>query len=58
MSQPADQDNGERHVMVIGPNGQPVGMASLPDTAEQEEGQGVGSISSVLSMPSSSARNL
>ena len=35
--------NGEQQVMVIGPDGQPVGMASVPQT-EGDDGQGVGAM--------------
>lgn len=45
MSQPSNQQNGEQQVMVIGPDGQPVGMASLPQSDEHDQdGQGVGSM--------------
>ncbi len=36
-----DAQGGQRHVMVIGPDGQPVGMAPIPDSDEESEG-GVG----------------
>jgi Protein of unknown function (DUF2587) len=34
--------NGEQQVMVIGPDGQPVGMASVPQSGADGDGQGVG----------------
>jgi Protein of unknown function (DUF2587) len=34
--------NGEQQVMVVGPDGQPLGMASLPQAGEDGEDQGVG----------------
>ncbi|MGH3598974.1 MAG: proteasome activator, partial [Pseudonocardiaceae bacterium] len=34
--------NGEQQVMVIGPDGQPVGMASVPQPDADGEGHGVG----------------
>jgi len=36
-------DNGEQHVMVVGPDGQPVGMARLPKSGEDDE-HGVGNM--------------
>ncbi|MGI5126765.1 bacterial proteasome activator family protein [Pseudonocardia sp. CA-107938] len=42
MSVPADND-GEHQVMVVGPDGRPVGMASVPKDGEDGE-QGVGSM--------------
>ena len=42
MSVPADND-GEHQVMVVGPDGRPVGMASVPRDGEDGE-QGVGSM--------------
>ena len=47
MSHPAEQnsnDNGEHQVMVIGPDGRPVGMARVPQAGEDAEEQGVGSM--------------
>ncbi|MFC4944788.1 bacterial proteasome activator family protein [Pseudonocardia sp. GCM10023141] len=45
MTQPSDQDNGDQHVMVIGPDGQPVGMTSVPRSDDHDgEGQGIGSM--------------
>jgi hypothetical protein len=47
MSHPAEQnnnDNGEHQVMVIGPDGRPVGMARVPQAGEEAEEQGVGSM--------------
>ena len=40
---PEQGSNGEQQVMVIGPDGQPVGMASVPQT-EGDDGQGVGAM--------------
>jgi hypothetical protein len=42
MSEPAD-NNGEHQVLVVGPDGRPVGMASVPNDGEDGE-QGVGSM--------------
>jgi hypothetical protein len=42
MSVPADND-GEQQVLVVGPDGRPVGMASVPGDGEDGE-QGVGSM--------------
>lgn len=42
-----DQGDGEQQVMVVGPDGRPVGMARVPqstDGAEQDDEQGVGSM--------------
>ena len=45
MSQPSNDQNGEQQVMVIGPDGQPVGMAALPHSeGHDQDGQGVGSM--------------
>ncbi len=47
MSQPTEQnngDNGDQQVMVIGPDGRPVGMARVPQSGEDAEEQGVGSM--------------
>ena len=47
MSQPSGQnagDNGEQQVMVVGPDGRPVGMARVPKSAEDDEQQGVGNM--------------
>ncbi len=45
MSQPAEQnshEDGEHQVMVIGPDGRPVGMARVPQAGDDAEEQGVG----------------
>ncbi len=34
-------DNGEQQVMVVGPDGRPVGMARVPQSGEDDEDQGV-----------------
>ena len=34
-------DNGDQQVMVVGPDGRPVGMARVPKSAEDDEQQGV-----------------
>jgi hypothetical protein len=50
MTQPSDQssgDSGEQQVMVIGPDGRPVGMARVPQSGEGGEGddeQGIGNM--------------
>jgi hypothetical protein len=44
VSQPTEQNNGDQQVMVIGPDGQPVGMARVPQSGEDAEEQGVGSM--------------
>ncbi|MHA6792022.1 bacterial proteasome activator family protein [Pseudonocardia bannensis] len=49
MSEPSDQntaDSAEQQVMVIGPDGRPVGMARVPQSGDDENGedQGVGSM--------------
>jgi hypothetical protein len=47
VSQPTEQsngDNGDQQVMVIGPDGRPVGMARVPQSGEDAEDQGVGSM--------------
>ncbi|MGQ0574484.1 MAG: bacterial proteasome activator family protein [Pseudonocardia sp.] len=40
MSQPSDADNGEQQVMVIGPDGRPVGMATVPQGDGDSDGDG------------------
>lgn len=45
MSQPSDNGpeyNGEQQVVVIGPDGRPVGMARVPQSGEQDDDEGVG----------------
>jgi proteasome activator-like protein len=44
--QPEQGDNGDqRHVLVVGPDGQPMGMAPVPQSGEDGDGQeGVGSM--------------
>jgi hypothetical protein len=37
-------DNGDQQVMVVGPDGRPVGMARVPKSAEDDEQQGVGNM--------------
>jgi hypothetical protein len=47
VSQPTEQnngDNGDQQVMVIGPDGQPVGVARVPQSGEDADEQGVGSM--------------
>jgi hypothetical protein len=47
VSQPTEQnngDNGDQQVMVIGPDGQPVGMARIPQSGDDADEQGVGSM--------------
>jgi hypothetical protein len=47
VSHPTEQnngDNGDQQVMVIGPDGRPVGMARVPQNGEDAEEQGVGSM--------------
>jgi hypothetical protein len=47
VSQPTEQnnaDNRDQQVMVIGPDGQPVGMARVPQSGEDGEEQGVGAM--------------
>ncbi|HXV94616.1 MAG TPA: bacterial proteasome activator family protein [Pseudonocardia sp.] len=49
MSQPGnDRDDAEQHVMVVGPDGRPVGMARVPQSGEGEDGgeeqQGIGGL--------------
>jgi hypothetical protein len=47
VSQPTEQnngDNGDQQVMVIGPDGRPVGVARVPQTGEDADDQGVGSM--------------
>ena len=40
---PEQGENGEQQVMVVGPDGRPLGMARVPQSAEEaDEGQGVG----------------
>ena len=44
MSQPTEQnngDNGDQQVMVIGPDGRPVGVARVPQAGEDADEQGV-----------------
>jgi Protein of unknown function (DUF2587) len=36
--------NGDQHVMVVGPDGRPVGMARVPQQDDGEESQGVGAM--------------
>ncbi len=43
MSSPEQGDNGEQQVMVVGPDGRPVGMAKVP-TEDGDDEQGVGSM--------------
>jgi Protein of unknown function (DUF2587) len=41
--QPEQGDNGDqRHVLVVGPDGQPMGMAQVPQSGEESEQEGVG----------------
>jgi hypothetical protein len=45
MSQPSDngpENNGEQQVVIIGPDGRPVGMARVPQSGEQDDDEGVG----------------
>ncbi len=47
VSQPTEQnngDNGDQQLMVIGPDGRPVGMARVPQPGEDADEQGVGSM--------------
>jgi Protein of unknown function (DUF2587) len=47
MSQPAEQnshEDGDHQVMVIGPDGRPVGMARMPQAGDDAEEQGVSSM--------------
>ncbi|MEJ3652004.1 bacterial proteasome activator family protein [Actinomycetes bacterium KLBMP 9759] len=44
MSQPSEQENGEHQVMVVGPDGRPVGMARVPQGEDGEEQEGLGSM--------------
>ena len=37
-------ENGDQQVMVVGPDGRPVGMARVPKSAEDDEQQGVGNM--------------
>src|SRR3954447_23721253 len=37
-------ENGEQQVMVVGPDGRPVGMARMPKSAEDDEQHGVGNM--------------
>jgi hypothetical protein len=37
-------ENGDQQVMVVGPDGRPVGMARVPRSAEDDEQQGVGNM--------------
>jgi Protein of unknown function (DUF2587) len=37
-------DNGEQQVMVVGPDGRPVGMARVPQSGDGDEQQGVGNM--------------
>jgi hypothetical protein len=37
-------DNGDQQVMVVGPDGRPVGMARVPKSAEDDEQQSVGNM--------------
>ena len=41
---PEQGENGEQQVMVVGPDGRPVGMARVPQSDEGDEEQGVGSM--------------
>ena len=41
---PEQGDNGEQQVMVVGPDGRPVGMARVPQAEDGDEEQGVGSM--------------
>jgi hypothetical protein len=40
MSQPTDAENGEQQVMVIGPDGRPVGMVTVPPEGAGDDGDG------------------
>jgi hypothetical protein len=43
--QPEQGDNGDqRHVLVVGPDGQPMGMAQVPQAGEDGEQEGVGAM--------------
>jgi hypothetical protein len=43
--QPDQGENGDqRHVLVVGPDGQPVGMAQVPQSGEDGEQEGVGAM--------------
>jgi hypothetical protein len=47
VSQPTEQnngDNGDQQLVVIGPDGRPVGVARVPQSGEDGEEQGVGSM--------------
>jgi len=45
VSGPEQGENGEQQVMVVGPDGRPLGMAKVPQAAEEgEEEQGVGNM--------------
>jgi hypothetical protein len=48
VSQPTEQNNGDygdhQQLMVIGPDGRPVGVARVPQSGEDTEEQGVGSM--------------
>ena len=47
VSQPTEQnngDNGDQQVMVIGPDGRPMGMARVPQSGDDAEEQGVSSM--------------
>jgi hypothetical protein len=47
VSQPTEQnngDNGDQQVMVIGPDGRPVGVARVPQSGDDADEQGVGSM--------------
>ena len=53
MSQPSDQnanDNGEQQVVVIGPDGRPVGMATLPRSGE-DGGEQQGGVETMVEQP-------
>jgi Protein of unknown function (DUF2587) len=41
---PEQGENGEQQVMVVGPDGRPVGMARVPQSDDGHEEQGVGSM--------------
>jgi len=43
MTQPSE-DNGDQQVMIVGPDGRPVGMASLPHGDDDDGEQGIGSM--------------
>ncbi|MGD9527173.1 bacterial proteasome activator family protein [Pseudonocardia sp.] len=51
MSQPTDSENGEQQVMVIGPDGRPVGVASVPQGGAEADADPDGGVAGMVEQP-------